>query len=77
MQPSRINCQWDQCGKTASTHVRLGMPIEMMKDGPCRVALAERPNHVDLCSAHVEETRVFYLHIELNDVGMCPIRDCV
>ncbi len=37
MQPSRINCQWDQCGRTASTHVRLGIPVEMMKDGPERL----------------------------------------
>ena len=76
VKTSPINCQWHECGGLAAADVRLGWPMCDMKDGPCRVAISSRPNHVDLCPEHIQATRPSYHDIALNSVGECPVSGC-
>lgn len=71
-----IHCQWSLCKNDAESHVRLGFPIFNMKNGPCKLAIALRPNHIDLCAIHIDGTRSRYHNIVLNDIGGCPVHDC-
>jgi hypothetical protein len=41
-------------------------------DGPCGRAVASMVNHYDLCDPHVEESRHYYVEIDIRELAECP-----
>jgi hypothetical protein len=65
-------CQWNLCEANAEKHVRFGFQIFQGLDGPCGNAYTTMPDHYDLCEPHTEESRVHYLQIAVDELGVCP-----
>ena len=67
------SCQWKHCEKSASMHVIFGTRVF---DPPEDLHVSNSPNkpeHLDLCLKHIDLIRLQFIHVNLMELGSCPM----